>query len=566
MHGIKDSCSMREEYNARMLQCSCESQYYSVPDRSFWSFSGDHEDLLNETPRISYYNPSLHLHLERKLSNQKCFCSHEMTSARSTVSNETSSPTIATELVKEITNLELEIVNLEHYLLSLYRTAFEYYMKDSPVVFSENARHSSFVERQKGLISYRGNYSFQSYSSLGDTTDSHCFKNNEKDALGLWQKQSFPTTHLQCDPENKVSHAPSCIPQKDVLEGASVHHNHEDEVDNPPIDPCKLSEDILRCIAAIYCKLAVTTTRQKEKVILRAASLCSSSTFSRQSSSENWSPGCQSEAAVIPFSSGWLNDRQAACDDMIEILQISVDSERFGYASMMLNTFRTLIKKLKTIDPRKMDYLHQMAFWLNIHNALVMHAFLAYGLRLGRMKSMSSVLKAAYNVGGHSVNAYVIQSSIIGCQPHCSAPLLEALLSPALKFLRRKHRHIYALEHPHPLVHFAICQGAYSDPAVRAFTGKNVLQDLELAMREFIQSNVKIKRKRKIIIPKILSYYMRDGSFETSKLLRVVAENMPEMEKGQIQQCLRGSCYNCIIWSQYNSSFRFMIHRDLAKL
>lgn len=33
------------------------------------------------------------------------------------------------------------------------------------------------------------------------------------------------------------------------------------------------------------------------------------------------------------------------------------------------------------------------------------------------------LLQAAYNVGGHCVNAYVIQSSILGILPHYSAPV-----------------------------------------------------------------------------------------------------------------------------------------------
>lgn len=32
-------------------------------------------------------------------------------------------------------------------------------------------------------------------------------------------------------------------------------------------------------------------------------------------------------------------------------------------------------------------------------------------------------LQAAYNVGGHCINAYVIQNSILGIRPHYSAPV-----------------------------------------------------------------------------------------------------------------------------------------------
>lgn len=42
---------------------------------------------------------------------------------------------------------------------------------------------------------------------------------------------------------------------------------------------------------------------------------------------------------------------------------------------------------------------------------------------------------------------------------------LQTLLSPK-KFKTATIRHAYAIEYPEPLVHFALCSGAYSDPAV----------------------------------------------------------------------------------------------------
>jgi len=164
---------------------------------------------------------------------------------------------------------------------------------------------------------------------------------------------------------------------------------------------------------------------------------------------------------------------------------------------------RSLIRRLDKINPERMDHEEQLAFWINIHNALVMHvslaivyhvvfptikmcqlysklnshhiplsilfdyqALLAYGLHQNQMNSSFSILKvstsrvlltyfleahhfewafsnftfmirfqAAYDIGGHSVNAYVIQSSILGCQLH----------RPALVCLPAYH-------------HFLICQ------------------------------------------------------------------------------------------------------------
>lgn len=578
MEKILNPGSAKEEYSTKMLECSCDSQFFPrVQDRYFWrSFSEEQEDLLNETPRMSYCNPSLHLNLEARLGNQHSFqkMASAYSSARSTVSNECSAPMNATELVKEITTLELEIVHLEQYLLSLYRTAFAYYKKDSSNISSEYSRHFS-----GGMLTWKcakqmashGKNGFKSDTSVGGTN--YCFKNTEKDiALKLWHKENYHALHLQCDSDNIGNHLPSHNPQKDMLEVVSDHLFDTDQfndtiVDPASIVPCKLSEDILRCIAAIYCKLANIPKPQKDKMVLPAPSLSFSSTVSQQSTSGNWSPRYHHEAIASPSPFGLQKFEDEFYSDMIKIPRISVDGERFGYASKMLRIFRILVKQLKSIDPRKMTNEEQIAFWLNIHNALVMHAFLAYGLRQGRMKSKSSILKAAYNIGGHSINAYVIQSSILGCQLLFKASWLEVLLCPTLKFMRRKQKHVYALDSPQPLAYFAMSQGSFSDPPVRVYTAKHIMQELELARREFIQTNVKVQNKAKIILPKILCHYMKDCSFEISKLLNIVIECMPEAVQGVFHEFLREKTDDdCIVWSKYNSSFRYMIHKEVASL
>lgn len=541
MHKINDSSFGMEEDYTKILKYGCDSQNFPhVSDRYFWrSFSGENENLLNVTPRISNCNHSLYLNLERRIGYNPY---------RSTLSNEASSPKTATELVKEITTLEIEIVQLEHNLLSLYRTAFDCYLKDSFKFSNEYSRHSLGGMLTQKNTDQMGNYTKCEFKSELSHKEINC--------------------GLKCsDSDNIISHVPQHNAQKDILEvGSHLCDTFQlkDTKDPSSLVPCKLSEEIIRCIASIYCKIANIPDSKRDKVIFPTSSMSFSSSISQQSCGENWSPRYRHQASASSSSSK-IDDELYS--DFIEIPRISVDSERFGYASKMLSIFRTLIKQLKSIDPRKMAYQEQIAFWLNIHNALVMHAFLAYGLHQGGMKRKSSILKAAYNVGGHSINAYAIQSSILCCQPHFSVSWLEVLLSPSLTFMKRKQKHLYALEHPQPLVHFAICQGAYSDPPVRVYAAKHITQDLELARKEFIQANVKakIKNKTKINLPKILCYYMKDCSFEISKLLKMVIECVPEAaEQNVFSKCIEGRSDDCIVWLKYNSTFRFMICGDLA--
>lgn len=39
---------------------------------------------------------------------------------------------------------------------------------------------------------------------------------------------------------------------------------------------------------------------------------------------------------------------------------------------------RSLVSRLEEVDPRKMKHEEKLAFWINVHNALVMHVIVLY--------------------------------------------------------------------------------------------------------------------------------------------------------------------------------------------
>ncbi|VAI86042.1 unnamed protein product [Triticum turgidum subsp. durum] len=285
---------------------------------------------------------------------------------------------------------------------------------------------------------------------------------------------------------------------------------------------CKLSEDILRCISAVYCKLASSPSQDIDSETLSTPSFSSaSSTFSLKHRVDSWSPrlSCNVDASSEKY--GTLNENNDQYSGMIIFPRINIDADKFDYASKMLETIRALIKRLEKIDPTKMAHEEQLCFWINIHNALVMHAFMAYGLQDKRMKSSDMILKAAYDVGGHSVNSQIIQNSILGCQSH----------RPSL---------------------------------VRLYTAKKLDHQLDQAKTEFIRANV-IVRKHIIFLPKILHYYAKDATLELPGLIEMVCKSMPEAQQKEINKCLRRRIDKCVEWLPYKSSFRYTVHRNLAE-
>ncbi|XP_068647730.1 uncharacterized protein [Aristolochia californica] len=448
------------------------------------------------------------------------------------------------ELITEISILELEISNLERSLLSLYRTAFDQY----------TAKLNSSAKDK--------DYGTSSPPRLVNTGERVCTNRNAEPSHSDHSKNLLPpersqsvSTNLEKSPSSRKSE-PGLRSLADLL-GASLDHVNE--------TPNRLSEEILRCVSAIYCKLA--NAAPPNQLILSASpspSVSSSSTFSPQYPNDIWSPRFDNEALLNTCD---LEELKVSCgpySGMVEVPQIRVDDERFHYAASMLHSFKSLIQHLEKVDPVVLNHEEKLAFWINIHNALMMHAYLAYGDQRNHLKSGSSNAKASYNVGGCLVNAYVVQNAILGCQSRRSSPWLRSFLLSGTKFRAGSGKHMYALDHHEPLVHFALCSGSYSDPAVRLYTGEGVMHELKLARAEFIRNSIHIHGDKNIILPKILNYYAKDEGMQLSSILEMVHDYLPEAQQKVIQRSLLGRLDKCVQWAPYISSFRYLIQRELA--
>jgi len=173
------------------------------------------------------------------------------------------------ELVEEITSIEIEILHLERYLLSLYRTSFK-------------------------------------------PTDS-----NETIEL------HFPPIATD---QSGFSDSKDQIPKSSSRR--SGHRSLGDHLGTPCTDfalPDRLSEDMVKCISSIYCKLGDPNQRPSDSSDSSVSS-ASSSAISTKNLSDKWSPRCKEEKG--PYG------------EMIQVLQIGLDDDSFNYAAKMLKHFR----------------------------------------------------------------------------------------------------------------------------------------------------------------------------------------------------------------------------------
>ncbi|XP_065880283.1 uncharacterized protein [Euphorbia lathyris] len=490
-------------------------------------------NVLNISPRLS----------AQALSNSIVMSENTVASVISIPS--TGTPAKSSDaLRKEIATLESEILHLERYLLSLYRTAYEEHLPATSNV-AEKTLPSQVVANQSHDNNVKPCIETKSfYVDQTTRTPAHCWISSDDQSCSASSHSTSTRDRKNADSARRslADHlGASCL-----LDSFNT--------------PDRLSEDILKCISSIYCRLANPPHCQGGSLSSPPSSFSSSSIFSSRNPCDNWSPQ-YSEDPVVNHQG--LKEEVGPYASMVEVLKICFDDDSFNYAAVMLKTFRSLVRSLEKVDPTKMKREEKLAFWINIHNALIMHAYLAYGTR-SRVKG-ASISKATYNVGGHCITACTIQSSIFGIRSNYSEPWLQNLFSPGRKSKTGSVKHVYALEYPEPLVHFALCTGTYSDPAVRVFTAKNIFQELKLAKEEFIQASVYIHKDTKIFLPKLLSYFAKDVAMDVSGLLEAISGCLTEEQQRCMRKCMRRKVDKFVHWLPQSSSFRYVIHGELAK-
>ncbi|XP_058228559.1 uncharacterized protein LOC131336664 isoform X2 [Rhododendron vialii] len=582
-----------ESGNSKIQVASGHRRSKSFPDKR-----GLEEDGLDHFQEASH-RLKLILQLEKRLQDQvvvRCALEKGLgyQSSSHDVTNETSIPKPAIELIKEIAILELEVGHLEQYLLSLYRKAFDQQTPPSLSMKDERLKSPLTSPRGKHLLISRSGITtkkeiatfqarFQSlanpWNEFGDIGEEKVVETTDLRCQSSLSNRSVLPTRTSPPAESLGKAVRACHSQPlsmmEYAQNASsnvislAEHLGTRISDHIPETPNRISEDMIKCMAAIYCKLA-DPPLTSHGLSSPSSSLSSMGAFSPKEQYDSWSPGFRKDSSFDvrldnPFHVEGLKEFSGPYSTMVEVASICRDNQKLGEVEYMLQDYRSLICRLEEVDPRKMKHEEKLAFWINIHNTLVMHAFLAYGTPQNNVKRVFLLMKAAYKVGGHIVSAGTIQNSIFGCRISRPGQWLRLLLSSRTKFKTGDERKAFGIDHPEPLLYFALSSGSHSDPAVRLYTPKRVFQELEVAKEEYIRATFGIRKDHKIILPKIVESFAKDSGLCQAGLIEMIQNCLPESVRKSIKKCQSGKSRKSIEWAPYSFAFRYLIPKELVK-
>lgn len=455
------------------------------------------------------------------------------------------------ELIAEIELLEEEVANREQQMLSIYRNVFESCVSRAPSKQNSGMPSPAHIKHA---------------SRKHPSVISSAFCSSKKFPLRPLQALVSPAESGKRTP--KTSDAPPSHGKSDIhseknsynlvkvhervpaAEKTSVLQTLKDHLYQCP---SKLSEEMVRCMAAVYYWL------------------CSAESVAP---GKNRSPLLsRSSTNVILPGRGIGEDRDWSCKSMVEISWISNDKSQFSRASYAINNYRVLVEQLERVTVTRMENSAKTAFWINVYNSLVMHAHLAYGIPHSSLRRLALFHKAAYNIGGHIISANSIEQSIFCLRTPRVGRWFETILSTALRKKSGEERQLisskFGPSDPQALVCFSLCTGAFSDPALKVYTASNVKEELEVAKREFLETNVVVRKSKKVFLPKVLERFAKEASINLDDLLKWVAENVDNKLHDSIQKCIdhksNKKSSQAVEWLPYSSRFRYVFSKDLTE-
>ncbi|OUZ99814.1 protein of unknown function DUF547 [Macleaya cordata] len=309
--------------------------------------------------------------------------------------------------------------------------------------------------------------------------------------------------------------------------------------------PNKISEDIVKCLSSIFLRMRTQKTRGM-------GSLFESSSGENCTETEFRDP----YGICKEFEKRDIGPYKRLC----AIEASSIDPNLTTNSSFLIRRLKLLLGKLASADLQGLNHQQKLAFWINIYNSCMMNAFLEHGIPESPQMVIALMQKARINVGGNSLNAMIIEHFILRLPYHSKYTYPKGSKNDEIMA-----RSAFGLEWSEPLVTFALSCGSWSSPTVRVYSASEVENELEIAKRDYLQAAVGITTSSKLVIPKLLDWYLLDFAKDMESLLDWVCLQLPNELRLKAMKCLeRGTSEplsQLVQVMPYEFNFRYLLHQ-----
>ncbi|KAL3526761.1 hypothetical protein ACH5RR_011417 [Cinchona calisaya] len=323
----------------------------------------------------------------------------------------------------------------------------------------------------------------------------------------------------------------------------------DDRVLEAETEANRTSQDILKCLCTIFLRL--TTSKGK--------------TLDAESFSNLVAGDLRENNVDRDFRDPYMISPESRRDigpyRMFPTVEAStIDLKRKANALFLIRRLKLLLSKLASIKLDGLTHQQKLAFWINTYNSCMMNAILEHGIPESPERVVDLMQKSTITIGGHLLNAITIEHFILRLPYH-----LKHTGPKSANCDEMKAHTLFGLEWSEPLVTFALSCGSWSSPAVRVYTAAQVENELEAAKREYLQAAIGISSRNKLIIPKLLDWYLLEFAKDLDALLDWVSLQLPDKLRNETLNCLerrgRVPLSQIVEIMPYDFSFRYLIYR-----
>jgi hypothetical protein len=193
-------------------------------------------------------------------------------------------------------------------------------------------------------------------------------------------------------------------------------------------------------------------------------------------------------------------------------------------ASAAYQEFRAMCSpRLRTFDPAGITCEEQVAFWINLYNALVIDAVITFDIQRsvgeGRFRLLAFFRRAAYIVGGKRVSLDDIEHGIL--RANRGHPFL-----PGAHYTSKDPRLAWVLPLD-PRVHFALNCASQSCPPFQVYRAEDLDEQLEMAACNFVNEQVLLKPGTQILVVSSIFRWFKDDFGGQAGIISFLIDHLP---------------------------------------
>lgn len=182
-----------------------------------------------------------------------------------------------------------------------------------------------------------------------------------------------------------------------------------------------------------------------------------------------------------------------------------VDYDRLRNSAVYAE-YQACARRLRSFDPASLSGRQaQLAFWINLYNALIVDAVIRFGVRRSVNEAPGFFWRAAYSIGGQRFCAFDIEYGIL--RANGGHPAI-----PGRHFGPRDPRRRHSLPRLDPRIHFALVCASRACPPIAVYDPERIDEQLDAAARSFVNNGgVSVDRRSgEVRMSQIFRWYAPD--------------------------------------------------------